>query len=60
MTSASPATLESRRRRLEADLATELKRPLPDFTHVKQLKQMKLRLKDALAAQQRPAPNVRR
>lgn len=55
MTSANPVTLEMRHQRLEAELATELKRPLPDFTQVKRLKQHKLRIKDALAASRRSA-----
>jgi len=56
---AQPASLVRRHAAIEADLASELKRPLPDVMRVKRLKQQKLRLKDALAARPRD-PRARR
>lgn len=53
MNHASAPTLERRHKALEAELSRELSRPLPDSTQVKRLKQLKLRIKDALA-QSRP------
>jgi|GEM_PF-5157647 len=47
---ARPASLMRRHALLEADLAHELKRSLPDFMRVKRLKQLKLKMKDTLAA----------
>ncbi len=44
------ASLTRRHGAIEADLDSELKRPLPDFVRVKRLKQLKLRIKDKLAA----------
>lgn len=41
--------LSARHARLDASLAAELKRPLPDEARLRQLKQQKLKLKDALA-----------
>jgi len=46
---AHPTSLARRHFALEADLDSELKRPLPDFMRVKRLKQLKLRIKDKLA-----------
>ena len=57
MIAAHPASLARRHAALEHDLDHELRRPLPDFTRVKRLKQLKLRIKDKLAAhhgEQRP------
>lgn len=50
MIAAHPASLARRHETLDADLQHELKRPLPDFMRIKRLKQLKLRLKDRLAA----------
>lgn len=50
MIGAHPPSLERRHAALEADLNHELKRPAPDFIRVKRLKQLKLKIKDALAA----------
>ena len=50
---AHPASLARRHAAIEADLAFELKRPLPDFMRVKRLKQEKLQIKDKLAANTR-------
>jgi len=47
---AHPSSLERRHAAIEADLDSELKRPLPDFMRVKRLKQLKLQIKDKLAA----------
>lgn len=47
---AHPASLKRRHAVIETDLDSELKRPLPDFMRVKRLKQLKLRIKDKLAA----------
>lgn len=49
MIAAHPASLARRHAALENDLDHELKRPLPDFTRVRRLKQLKLRIKDKLA-----------
>lgn len=58
---AHPASLERRHAAIDADLASELKRPLPDFMRVKRLKQQKLRIKDVLAARPRDQqPHARR
>ncbi len=46
---AHPASLARRHVAIEADLDSELKRPLPDFMRVKRLKQLKLRINDKLA-----------
>ncbi len=48
--SAHPASLARRHEALDADLRQELNRPLPDFMRTKRLKQLKLRIKDRLAA----------
>lgn len=53
MTSADPASLQRRHEALEADLECESKRPLPDFMRIKRLKQLKLKIKDTLAARGR-------
>ncbi len=50
---AHPASLVRRHVAIDADLASELKRPSPDFMRVKRLKQQKLRIKDVLAARPR-------
>ncbi|GAM97006.1 hypothetical protein U91I_00627 [alpha proteobacterium U9-1i] len=50
---AHPASLARRHAAIEADLALELKRPLPDFMRVKRLKQQKLQIKDELATHPR-------
>lgn len=47
------ASLMRRHAAIEARLASELKRPLPDFMRVKRLKQQKLKIKDTLAARPR-------
>ena len=47
-----PSSLKRRHAAIEADLDSELKRPLPDFVRVKRLKQLKLGIKDKLAARQ--------
>ena len=47
---AHPASLKLRHAVIETDLDSELRRPLPDFVRVKRLKQLKLRIKDKLAA----------
>ena len=41
--------LSARHARLDASLAAELKRPLPDDARLRKLKQEKLKLKDELA-----------
>jgi hypothetical protein len=46
-------SLERRHAAIESDLDREQKRPLPDFVRVKRLKQLKLRIKDALVATRR-------
>jgi len=55
-----PASLARRHEALDADLQHELKRPLPDFVRIKRLKQLKLRLKDRLAAYRLDQPPNRR
>lgn len=50
MTTPYPASLARRHAALEHDLDQELRRPLPDFTRVKRLKLLKLKIKDRLAA----------
>lgn len=50
MIGAHPLSLARRHAALEHDLDHELKRPLPDFTRVKRLKQLKLQIKDKLMA----------
>lgn len=58
---AHSASLARRHAALEADLDAELKRPQPDFIRAKRLKQLKLRLKDKLAAHLRDTlPHTRR
>lgn len=42
-------SLGRRHAALQHDLGHELARPLPDFTRVKRLKQLKLKIKDQLA-----------
>lgn len=54
------ASLARRHEALEADLQHELTRPLPDFMRIKRLKQLKLRLKDRLAAYRLDHPPNRR
>jgi hypothetical protein len=44
-----PPTLARRHAAIDADVKSELKRPMPDFMRVRRLKQQKLRIKDALA-----------
>lgn len=51
--SAHPASLARRHAAIEADVNSELKRPMPDFMRVKRLKQLKLRIKDKLEAHRR-------
>lgn len=60
ITNAHPASLARRHAAIDVDLYSELKRPLPDFMRVKRLKQLKLRIKDRLAADHRDQPNVQR
>lgn len=48
--SANPASPTRRHATIEGDLASELKRPSPDFIRIKRLKQLKLAIKDKLAA----------
>ncbi|MBY0566612.1 MAG: DUF465 domain-containing protein [Hyphomonadaceae bacterium] len=59
ITAAHPAGLARRHAAIESDLASELKRPSPDFIRVKRLKQLKLAIKDKLvtlpAAQRAPS-----
>ncbi|MGD9816538.1 MAG: YdcH family protein [Hyphomonadaceae bacterium] len=49
MSAAPTARLARRHAALEEALRQELKRPSPDFIRVKQIKQLKLRAKDAIA-----------
>lgn len=60
ITDAHAASLARRHAAIEADLSSKLKRPLPDFMRVKRLKQLKLQLKDRLAAHLRERPHARR
>ncbi len=60
MIAAHPASAARRHEALDADLQHELKRPLPDFMRIKRLKQLKLRLKDRLAASRLDQPPNRR
>jgi hypothetical protein len=46
---AHPLSLARRHAALERDLDLEMSRPLPDFTRVKRLKQLKLQIRDRLA-----------
>ena len=57
---AHPANLARRHAAIEVDLKSELKRPLPDFMRVKRLKQLKLRIKDRLAADHHGQLHTRR
>lgn len=50
MTTPYSASLARRHAALERDLDQELRRPLPDFTRVKRMKLLKLKIKDGLAA----------
>lgn len=48
MANAHQDQLVARHARLDANLAAELKRPLPDPTTLRRLKREKLKLKDAI------------
>ncbi|WP_353217982.1 YdcH family protein [Sandarakinorhabdus sp.] len=50
MANAHKDQLASRHARLDANLAAELKRPVPDTAVVRRLKSQKLKLKDELSA----------
>jgi hypothetical protein len=50
MANAHLSSLSARHARIEANLAAELRRPMPDAAVVAKLKREKLRLKDEVAA----------
>jgi hypothetical protein len=53
MTSARIRALQGRRLEIHEALADELRRPMPNLTAVRVLKQRRLRLKDEIASLQR-------
>jgi len=53
MTSARIRALQARRLEIHEALADELRRPMPNLTAVRVLKQRRLRLKDEIASLQR-------